>query len=258
VLLSADQNYTAAKTASRLGVTVRALRVYERHGLVRPRRTAAGWRVYGTEEFARLHQVIALKDAGLKLAQIAKLVRGNMVPLDELLASQEEELLRRKGQIDHALMLVRKARNHIADGKTLSVDHFTTLIKETRMPNIELSPAYKALWSEHIKEEKLHAVHPGWSAEAGVRFKTRWLDLIAEAERLKDYDPGSPPALDLARRALSLVGEFTRFDPELMSSLKRVTQEGYADPALAQQMPYSEEVRDFMDAAVARLHAAET
>jgi DNA-binding transcriptional MerR regulator len=255
---SADIHFTAAETAGRLGVTVRALRVYERYGLVRPRRTAAGWRVYGTDEFARLHQVIALKDAGLKLAQIAKIVRGNMLPLDDLLGTQEQELLRRKAHTDRALTLVRRAREHIADGKALSVEDFITLIKETRMPSLQLSPTYKALWGKHIKEEKLQALHPNWSAETGARFKVRWLELIAEAERLKDSDPGSPPALDLARRALSLVGEFTRFDPDLMASLKRVFEEGYADPETAGEMPYSQGMRTFMDAAVMRLHAVES
>jgi hypothetical protein len=126
------------------------------------------------------------------------------------------------------------------------------------MPNVELSAGYRALWSKHIKEEKLQAVHADWSAETGARFRARWLELIAEAERLKDSDPGSPPALDLARRALSLVGEFTRFDPELMASLKGVFEEGYDDPELATHMPYSDRVRQFMDAAVARLHAVES
>jgi hypothetical protein len=204
-----------------------------------------------------LHQVIALKHAGLKLAQIAKIVRGDVALLDELLSSQEEELLHRREQNDRALTLVRQARKHIAEGNTLSVDDFITLIKESRMANIELSPEYKALWARHMDGEKLKALHPDWSAELGARFKARWLELIAEAERLKDSDPGSPQALDLARRALSLVGEFTRYDPDLMTSLKTVFQEGYSDPELAPHMPYSEGVRRFMDAAGARLHAAE-
>lgn len=67
---------TASDTARRLGLTVRALRVYERHGLLRPGRTLAGWRVYGPEEMARLHQVLALKRLGLKLGQIADLLQG--------------------------------------------------------------------------------------------------------------------------------------------------------------------------------------
>jgi DNA-binding transcriptional MerR regulator len=252
-----EAHYSAAETARRLGLSIRALRVYERHGLIRPARTAAGWRVYGPEEFARLHQVIALKRVGLKLAQIARLVRGNMVPLDELLALQERDLLHHKQRTDRALALVRKARKHIAEGKTLPLDDFVTLIKETQMPSFELSPEYKALWAKHMKEERLKAVHPDWSADSGARFRAQWVELIAEAERLKDSDPGSPPALDLARRALSLVGEFTRFDPELMASLKAVFEEGYANLDIAPHMPYSQGMRQFMDAAVERLHAAE-
>jgi DNA-binding transcriptional MerR regulator len=58
------------EAAARLGVSVRALRLYERHGLVRPPRTAAGWRVYGQVEIARLHQVLALKSLGLPLARV--------------------------------------------------------------------------------------------------------------------------------------------------------------------------------------------
>jgi len=254
---SSDAHYTAAETARRLEVSVRALRVYERHGLVRPIRTAAGWRVYGPEEFSRLHQVIALKRVGLKLAQIANLVGGNTIPLDQLLALQEEELLQRKRQTDRALALVRKARKHIAEGKTLPLEDFIVLIKETRMPDVELSPEFKALWGKYINADQLKAVHPDWSTDSGLRFGARWLELIAESERLKDSDPGTPQALDLARRALSLVAEVTRYDPELMASIEVMCQEGCSNPDIAPHMPQSQKARQFMDAAVERLHAAE-
>ena len=44
-----------------MGVSVKALRVYEAQGLVEPVRTGTGWRAYGPEQVARLHQVLALK-----------------------------------------------------------------------------------------------------------------------------------------------------------------------------------------------------
>ena len=59
-----------SETARRLGVGVRALRLYERRGLVRPGRTQAGWRVYGPNEIERLHQVLTLKSLGLSLSRI--------------------------------------------------------------------------------------------------------------------------------------------------------------------------------------------
>lgn len=61
----------SAEAARRLGVSGKALRIYEAQGLVRAERTAAGWRVYGSEQIARLHQVIALKGFGFPLSRIA-------------------------------------------------------------------------------------------------------------------------------------------------------------------------------------------
>ena len=60
--------------AARLGVSSKALRVYEREGLVEPGRSAAGWRAYGPAQAARLHQIMALRGLGLSLKQIKALL----------------------------------------------------------------------------------------------------------------------------------------------------------------------------------------
>jgi hypothetical protein len=65
-----------AEAASKLGVSAKALRVYERHGLVKPVRGANGYRAYGPAEMVRLHQVLALKALGLPLSKIAGLLAG--------------------------------------------------------------------------------------------------------------------------------------------------------------------------------------
>jgi MerR family transcriptional regulator, thiopeptide resistance regulator len=75
---------TAAETARLLGLTVKALRVFERHGLVQAQRTAVGWRVYGPNELIRLHQIIWLKRLGLKLTQIGAILHDQIVDLDRL------------------------------------------------------------------------------------------------------------------------------------------------------------------------------
>jgi DNA-binding transcriptional MerR regulator len=251
---SANAAYTAAETARQLGVSVRALRVYERQGLVRPVRTAAGWRLYGPEQLSRLHQVLALKRVGMKLAQIADLIRGHSIPLDRLLALQEEELLRRKRSAERALSLVRNARQRIAKGETFALNDLISLIRETGMTDSQLNAEFKSLWSRYIDADQLKARHPDWLER---RFGTRWLGLIAESERLKDSYPGAPAALDLARRGLSLVAEVTQYDPELMATIEKIWQEGCADPKIAPHMPQSEKARQFMDAAVKRLRELE-
>ena len=53
--------FNPVEIARRLGVSIKALRLYEARGLVRPLRTQAGWRAYGPEQILRLHQIQALK-----------------------------------------------------------------------------------------------------------------------------------------------------------------------------------------------------
>ena len=82
-----------------------------------PARTAAGWRVYGPEEFARLHQIIALKRLGLSLKRIGEMIAGGAIDLDQVLALQEEALSVQKRTTDRALDLVRRARARLAKGE---------------------------------------------------------------------------------------------------------------------------------------------
>ncbi|MBI5940640.1 MAG: MerR family transcriptional regulator, partial [Caulobacterales bacterium] len=63
-----------AQAARRLGVSVKALRVYERLGLIKPRRTKQDWRVYTPEDIDRLARALAFKAMGFGLSQIAALL----------------------------------------------------------------------------------------------------------------------------------------------------------------------------------------
>src|SRR5215217_1082869 len=62
-----DQQYGTQEFAKLAGVTVRALHHYDRLGLLRPRRTRKGYRIYCDRDLERLEQVVALKFVGLPL-----------------------------------------------------------------------------------------------------------------------------------------------------------------------------------------------
>jgi DNA-binding transcriptional MerR regulator len=124
---------TAADCASRIGITIRALRVYEREGLIRPRRTGQGWRAYGTAELLRLHQILALKRLGLSLARIGALLGGAPANLDRTLALQEDSLTQLRVRLDHSLALIAAARAKIAGAASLSTAELVQLIRETEM-----------------------------------------------------------------------------------------------------------------------------
>src|SRR4051794_30328463 len=90
---------TAAECATRTGLTVRALRVYENYGLIRPERSAAGWRRYGADELLKLNEISLLKVLGLTLNQIRELRRQPSSPkLRQLLELQLDTWKQRRDE----------------------------------------------------------------------------------------------------------------------------------------------------------------
>lgn len=99
-----------ADLARRLGITIKALRVYERQGLVTPRRSRQGWRVYAPEDIERLSRALALKAMGFGLSQIATLLDAGPDEMAAALAGQEARLVGERAQLEKALGAVRDAR----------------------------------------------------------------------------------------------------------------------------------------------------
>src|SRR5262249_56450192 len=97
-----------AETARRFGVSIKALRLYEQRGLLTPLRSEAGWRTYGPDQIARLHQILALKDLGLSLASIGQLL-ASADTLGTVLALQDQALVQESRRIGRSLTLIRRA-----------------------------------------------------------------------------------------------------------------------------------------------------
>ena len=69
------------EAASRSGTSRKALRLYEAAGILpAPRRTAAGYRVYGDIDLHRLELIREAKTLGLKLEAIRELIVAASVP----------------------------------------------------------------------------------------------------------------------------------------------------------------------------------
>lgn len=128
-----DQLLTAAECASRLGLTTRALRVYETRGLICPRRTEKNWRLYGATEIGRLNEVLVLQKMGLTLSAIAQVLADHETDLAALLTLQEETLRGRQVRIEQSLSIVRSLKAKQASGEVLSADDMIKLAKETMM-----------------------------------------------------------------------------------------------------------------------------
>ncbi|MES2715613.1 MAG: MerR family transcriptional regulator [Pseudomonadota bacterium] len=80
---------TVGELATRSGLTVRTLHHFDQIGLLRPlARSAAGYRLYGRDDVARLHGIQALRQLGLPLQQIASVLDGDGAALPLVVARQ--------------------------------------------------------------------------------------------------------------------------------------------------------------------------
>jgi DNA-binding transcriptional MerR regulator len=81
------------------GVSVRTLRYYDETGLLRPATVdpGTGYRGYSAAQLGQINRIIALKELGLSLAQVRRLLDG--VTLGELRGM----LLLRRAQLEHEL-----------------------------------------------------------------------------------------------------------------------------------------------------------
>jgi DNA-binding transcriptional MerR regulator len=127
---------TASQCARLTGLTVKALRVYEREGLLKPKRTLKDWRLYDAADLTRLGEVSALRAIGLKLADIAKLLHGKVSNISDVLELKQSELLQRRMQIDASLATVSMFRKRVEMGEILTINDLALAIRETKMNTI--------------------------------------------------------------------------------------------------------------------------
>src|SRR6218665_3973496 len=111
------QFLSPAEAARRLGVSVKALRLYEQRALLMPRRTEAGWRVYGPDEIARAGEIVALRALGLSLAEVGRVLAGNVPELERALAAHQGRMEGEIGRISDALARVSGLRADLARGQ---------------------------------------------------------------------------------------------------------------------------------------------
>jgi DNA-binding transcriptional MerR regulator len=126
---SSAQFLNPSQAAKRLGVSAKALRLYEQRGLIAPVRTAAGWRAYGPDEMARVAEIAALRELGLSLSQVARVLSGDSESLEPALAVHQAALEGRVHQLVEAVEKVRRLRSDLTGGQVPAVSELARLVR---------------------------------------------------------------------------------------------------------------------------------
>jgi MerR family transcriptional regulator, thiopeptide resistance regulator len=227
-----------AKVARLTGLTSRALRFYEARGLIRPLRSASGRRHYGPAELERLHQILALKRAGLSLAQIERLSAGRKLDLRELVIAQIEALDAQAKEIAKAKELLAAILSRIDHSEPIDVATFCSLIRqgETATSQQQWLEMASSFMTENQRDafEQVRNAFPGDLDRTAQMAKFQSLNARIKAALPLD------PASELAQRFLDerdmmLKPFLALFSPEAKAaarSLRETIRQGGLPPPI--------------------------
>ncbi|MFI6502752.1 MerR family transcriptional regulator [Nonomuraea typhae] len=152
--------YTIGDLARRTGLSVKTIRFYSDAGIVPPTgRTAAGYRLYGPGAAARLDLVRTLRDLGLDLATIRKVVDREL-PLREVAAAHAEAL---DAQV-RALRL-RRAVLRVVARRGSSPEEMDTMHKLARLSEDERRRLVADFLDHALSQPELACIRPSLTPE---------------------------------------------------------------------------------------------
>jgi DNA-binding transcriptional MerR regulator len=195
-------------------VTVKALHLYDRLGLLVAARSEAGHRIYTSADLRRLRHIVALKRLGVPLRRIGAILANADALLDATFRHQRRALEDRRDVLDGLIRALRQSQDASATG--------------TRSPSDILD-----LLSESMTmEDSIDAMRKYYSAESWPAWRKyyedwpsdEWRSFYHDVIRALDADPdlyaGSEVAQSFATRWLVLDAQDTAH-PAVRLGLRR-------------------------------------
>jgi DNA-binding transcriptional MerR regulator len=209
--------------AKRTGLTSRALRFYEARGLLKPLRTYSGRRVYGRGELERIQQILALKRAGLSLAQIGQLSERGGFDLAALIDAQLKTIVERKAELDETKALLLSVKSRIDRGEPVDAATFCSLIRQG--DKFMSAEDWKKVTDRYFsKDEKEHwAQQPPAPEFDQEEYGRKWKELGERVQAAIPLGPDSPEAQALYDEWQELLAPFTAVaTPQMMQGATRL------------------------------------
>lgn len=198
---------SASEAARQLGVSTKALRLYEQRGLITPQRTAAGYRTYSPATMTRAAEIVALRTLGLSLAQVSRVLQGDPQSLEPALAAHEALLEGEIRRLVNTIDKVRALRADLAQGQAPADGELAGLLN----PPARFNTSFELPWPWGGERFELGEIRPlnyiiGPLGSGKTRLAMRLAEKLSNAaflglERTVDGNPSARLAADAALRS---------------------------------------------------------
>ena len=207
---TATRTYGTTAFAALAGVTPRALRYYDRLGLLKPKRSSSGYRVYFERDLEALEEIVALKFIGVPLKDVAAIRKRARGPFAPVLHAQRETLEARRRAITRAIQAIAAAEASLRSGVAIDTQLFRQIIEVMHMDT-----QHEEAITTYVAKLKAKASHlAAMSAEQRGALREQWTALVEDVRASLGEDPASPKAQQLLDRWLSLLQALTGAGPE--------------------------------------------
>jgi DNA-binding transcriptional MerR regulator len=194
--------YKTREFAALAGVTVKALRHYERLRLLKARRTRAGHRRFVQADVERVEAIIALKYLGFSLDEIRRILHRPAAELHQAIVSRRRAL----DEAETRLTVAHKAID--AADRAAGPDAALHAIVETIQTQVA-AEAMKRYYTEAGWERRRRYYEEGPAPE--------WQELYRAVSALVGQDPSSEPVQSAVDRWLALSWRAYTGDPDVQT-----------------------------------------
>jgi DNA-binding transcriptional MerR regulator len=199
--------------AAQAGLTVRALHHFDQIGLLRPaERSPAGHRLYTAEDVRRLYRIVALRQLGMCLTEIAASLDGDAGGLAAALRGQLAQV---EEQIEAHQKLRERLHSLVRTVDTAGEPSIDDLIQ-----TMEAMMAASYFTPEQLAQARLRHQEPGFAGRlADWQRRCAGLDAELAPHAERGTDPADPSVQALARRFAELMRQVGDGDPAAVSAI---------------------------------------
>jgi DNA-binding transcriptional MerR regulator len=203
-----NRSYRTAEFAVLAGVTVRALHYYDRLGLLKPRRSPGGYRLYTERDLETLEEIVTLKFIGVPLKDIAAIRHASGASLAERLRAQRRTLEEKRGTLTRAISAITAAEAALESDRTVPTQLFHEIIEVMHMSTSNEQTIATYMEMLKAKVSRLATL----SADDRGTLQRQWSQLVADVRQSLGEDPAGPTAQALLERWTTFLQALTGAD----------------------------------------------
>lgn len=203
---------TVHKVSELTGVSIRALHIYDRMGLLpATQKTGSGYRLYDDTALEKLQQILLFRELGFPLKDIKGIIDSPAFDRNKALEQQITLLQMKKEHIENLIDLAQGL-------KIIGVKHMSFEAFDTRKID-EYARQAKASWGTSPEWKEFEQKSAGRTAEDNRNLHYRMMAIFSEFGQIRAQDPAGMEAQKLVKKLQNFITEnlYTCSDKILLS-----------------------------------------